>query len=60
MTVPAKEALARLAEGNRRFVSGVASVEGLSSRSRRAELVSGQNPFAILPGCSDSRVPADR
>jgi carbonic anhydrase len=31
----------------------------LSSRSRRAALVSGQEPFAIILGCSDSRVPAE-
>jgi carbonic anhydrase len=55
----ARQALERLLEGNQRFVSGAGSVDGLSSRARRAELVSGQQPFAIVLGCSDSRVPAE-
>ena len=55
----ASEALERLREGNRRFVSDLAKADGLSSRSRRAELVTGQRPFAIILGCSDSRVPAE-
>jgi carbonic anhydrase len=55
----AREALERLRDGNRRFVSGRGNVGGLSSRSRRAALVSGQEPFAIILGCSDSRVPAE-
>jgi carbonic anhydrase len=59
MTIPANEALERLREGNRRFVAGTPSGDGLSSLARRAELVAGQEPFAILLGCSDSRVPAE-
>jgi len=59
MSIAASEALKRLREGNRRFVSGVGIVDGLSSRNRRAELVTGQEPFAIVLGCSDSRVPAE-
>jgi carbonic anhydrase len=55
----AREALERLAEGNRRFVAGLGIVDELSSRHRRAELVAGQQPFAIILGCSDSRVPAE-
>ncbi|HJX29237.1 MAG TPA: carbonic anhydrase [Thermoanaerobaculia bacterium] len=57
--VSALEALARLREGNRRFVSGVRSVEALLSHTRRAELATEQRPFAIVLGCSDSRVPAE-
>jgi carbonic anhydrase len=34
-------------------------VGALASRSRRAELVTGQRPFAIILGCADSRVPAE-
>jgi len=59
VTIPAIEALERLREGNRRFVAGTPSGDGLSSLARRAELVAGQEPFAILLGCSDSRVPAE-
>jgi carbonic anhydrase len=57
--VPAREALERLREGNRRFVSGVRSSDTLTSQARRDELAAGQEPFAIILGCSDSRVPAE-
>jgi len=53
------EALERLKDGNRRFASGLRSVESLSSHTRRADLANGQEPFAIILGCSDSRVPAE-
>lgn len=58
MTISAKEALSRLQEGNRRFVSGVRSLEALS-HTRREALAQEQSPFAIILGCSDSRVPAE-
>lgn len=57
--IPAREALERLKEGNRRFVAGVRSVENLATDARRAEVISSQEPFAIILGCSDSRVPAE-
>ncbi len=57
--IPAGEALQRLRAGNRRFVSGLPGREGVPSQSRRRELASGQEPFAIVLGCSDSRVPAE-
>jgi carbonic anhydrase len=50
------EALERLLEGNRRFASGAG--EG-ARRSGRADLAKQQQPFAIVLGCSDSRVPAE-
>jgi carbonic anhydrase len=59
VTISALEALERLREGNRRFAKGMASGAGVSHPTRRAELVSGQEPFAIVLGCSDSRVPAE-
>ena len=59
MKITAHEALERLREGNRRFVSGMQSGAGLSTLTRRAQLVAGQQPFAIVLGCSDSRVPAE-
>jgi carbonic anhydrase len=59
MNLPARDALARLRDGNRRFVAGVRSLDGLVSQSRRAELARDQRPFAIVLGCSDSRVPAE-
>jgi carbonic anhydrase len=56
---PALDALDRLRDGNRRFVSGVRSLEALMSQARRTELVNGQAPFAVILGCSDSRVPVE-
>ena len=56
--IPAREALARLREGNRRFVQDRTG-DAATSPSRRRELVDGQEPFAIILGCSDSRVPAE-
>ncbi len=57
--IPAREALRVLREGNRRFVSGDRSGDTLTSQARRNELAAGQEPFAIILGCSDSRVPAE-
>lgn len=57
--ITAEEALERLQEGNRRFVAGVRSVDTLITQMQREEFVEGQAPFAIVLGCSDSRVPAE-
>jgi len=54
----AREALERLREGNRRFATGELSQETRPSHSRIAASA-GQKPFAIILGCSDSRVPAE-
>ena len=54
------EALERLRAGNRRFVSDLLQYCSTPTiHTRRSELVSGQEPFAIILGCSDSRVPAE-
>lgn len=53
------EALERLREGNRRFASDDQERNVLTTQARRKELVAGQEPFAIILGCSDSRVPAE-
>lgn len=57
--ISAREALRRLREGNRRFVSDDPRDDTATSRARRNELAAGQEPFAIILGCSDSRVPAE-
>lgn len=55
----ARDSLNRLREGNRRFASDLRGSDSFLSRARRAELSAGQEPFAIILGCSDSRVPAE-
>jgi len=55
----ALEALVRLQEGNRRFVTDMGNRQTPTDRDRRSELLQGQKPFAIILGCSDSRVPAE-
>ena len=57
--VPARDALQRLREGNLRFAANVRGSDAFVSHTRRVELASGQQPFAIILGCSDSRVPSD-
>lgn len=55
----ALEALKRLHEGNQRFVANSRLDEDVACPVRRRALVSGQEPIAIVLGCSDSRVPAE-
>src|SRR6478672_8895149 len=57
--IPASEALDLLRERNRRFVMNQSRAGSSSHHERRLSLVSGQEPFAIVLGCSDSRVPAE-
>jgi len=57
--IPAREALERLKEGNLRFVSDARRSRARLGEARREELTEGQRPFAIVLGCSDSRVPAE-
>ena len=59
MMITASAALQRLQEGNKRFVSGVRSIDSLVKQMQRQDFVDGQAPFAIILGCSDSRVPAE-
>jgi carbonic anhydrase len=56
--ISAQEALARLREGNHRFVTDARS-DAVVTQARRREVAGGQEPFAIILGCSDSRVPAE-
>ena len=57
--IPAREALARLREGNLRFVANIRGHDALLTQTRRLEVARNQEPFAIVLGCSDSRVPAE-
>jgi carbonic anhydrase len=57
--IPARQALALLQEGNRRFVSHISNRDAITDRARRLELAASQEPFAAILGCSDSRVPVE-
>ena len=57
--VTATEALSRLREGNRRFTAESRGSDAFLTQARRAEIAEAQTPFAIILGCSDSRVPAE-
>jgi carbonic anhydrase len=57
--IPAADALARLRDGNRRFVANQSGAATTANHERRVALLAGQEPFAIVLGCSDSRVPAE-
>jgi carbonic anhydrase len=57
--VTARAALERLRKGNLRFAANVRGSDSFVSHMRRVELAAGQQPFAIILGCSDSRVPAE-
>ena len=54
----AEEALARLKAGNARFVDGTARFPTVQ-KEILAELAKGQQPYATILGCSDSRVPPE-
>lgn len=57
MSMAAQDALERLQAGNRRFVAEIRN--NLTTQTRRMELAAGQEPFAAILGCSDSRVPVE-
>ena len=57
--ITAHEALTRLREGNRRFAASVSGSDEYLSRTRRQDLTLEFDPFAIILGCADSRVPAE-
>jgi carbonic anhydrase len=57
--ISASEALKRLQDGNHRFVSGLRSIDTLLKQKPGSDIDNEQTPFAIILGCSDSRVPAE-
>lgn len=56
--IAAEDALERLRDGNRRFAHSH-DEHAATDAARRRELADGQEPFAVIVGCSDSRVPAE-
>ena len=56
--ISAEEALQRLVSGNERFLRGEARFSGLTPEML-ADLAGGQQPYATILGCSDSRVPPE-
>lgn len=48
----------KLTEGNGRYVSGN-TIHPNQDDGRRGEVAGGQNPFAVIVGCADSRVPPE-
>ncbi len=54
-----QQALQRLKDGNRRFVDDTQDRTALITQAHRHSLTDGQQPFAIVLGCADSRVPAE-
>jgi carbonic anhydrase len=57
--IDAQTALSMLKEGNARFLAESRQAGASNHQQRRLELVQDQSPFAIVLGCSDSRVPAE-
>lgn len=55
----ADKALQLLIEGNKRYIEGTADGAEITIKTRRQGIDDGQNPFAVVLGCSDSRVPAE-
>lgn len=57
--ISAHDALKRLKDGNKRYATEAHSCESFSFEKQRIDLLEGQSPFAVILGCSDSRVPAE-
>jgi carbonic anhydrase len=59
MAIPGWTALEQLKDGNRRFQAGTSQPTPALSLSERVRMAAGQQPFAAVLGCSDSRVPVE-
>lgn len=57
MSLPPHEALAQLKEGNRRFAGSTSNYR--FAADERATATGAQQPWAVIVGCSDSRVPVE-
>ena len=56
LNITAEEAMERLKEGNERYMDTVKSPGDISPEIRLRTFIHGQSPYAIVVGCSDSRV----
>lgn len=56
LNIPADEAIARLKEGNRKYMDAVTALGDVSPKLRAHTCIHGQSPYAIIISCSDSRV----
>jgi len=54
-----QEAITHLKKGNNRFVAGKPHHTSVSPKLRATLYEKGQNPYATIIGCSDSRVPLE-
>jgi carbonic anhydrase len=57
--VNADEALKRLLDGNQSYVSNRLTIENAIGPATRRALAEGQQPYAVILSCSDSRVPPE-
>lgn len=58
--IDADAALALLAEGNKRWMSGKPEAPNATPARRERLAAEGQKPFALVLTCADSRLPAER
>jgi carbonic anhydrase len=54
-----EQAFNRLKEGNSRYAAGATQLSGVTAELRSDLFINGQFPYAVIVGCSDSRVPAE-
>jgi carbonic anhydrase len=57
--ISADEALQKLIDGNNRYVESRMTSSALCDATARGKLAKGQQPYAIILSCSDSRVPPE-
>jgi carbonic anhydrase len=57
--ISGNEALQLLVEGNKRFAKGALAVKDMGAARRENLSANGQEPFAVVVTCSDSRVPPE-
>jgi carbonic anhydrase len=58
-SIGADEALKKLMDGNASYVSNRLTLQSSSGAETRRALAKGQQPYAIILSCSDSRVPPE-